>query len=343
MVNSRLFGVYIIASTVGLYVLMRLWQVKFSWKDWKGSLLAFYVVVAVLFIHLIWPNMWEDPINNLYYGLRRVSKYHWIGDILFRGQWVPAQSIPFYYLPYWIGITVPILTWVFAVMGLVILGIKSVFALRKSFHKAYFSDVVVLVLTIGPIMAVIIKESVMYDGWRHMYFVYGGLVYFAVYLSHIAFNSSRKKSLKYSFVLLLSIQSFAMLVVMIRTHPHQNVHFNRLVKQPSIDRYAADYWGTSFKQLLEQLDAKYPNDQMVAYSRSEPLYFNYLGASDNVKSHIQVIPHGQFPPEKNYVFCTVFRGKYDQFEYRNNPDKFAHPLVEIVVGGNLIAGAYKVH
>lgn len=344
LINSRLFGVYIIASTCGLFVLSELLRRNFKLGSWKWGTLVLYVVGAVVFVHLVWPNMWEDPINNLYYGLRRVSKYHWLGDILFDGHWVPAQDIPWYYLPVWMGITVPSAYLVFAVIGVVVSAVVFLAHLiQRKYETADLMDIAILVFSIGPAFAVIIKESVMYDGWRHMYFIYGGVVYLAVLGYFYVEAKLLRQPISIRFVRFFPFIYLVLIaVVMIRMHPFQQTYFNGIPSKQLTGRFEADYWGTSFKQLLERIDKKYPHEELVLYSRSEPLHFNYQASSNQIKKHISVVPANEFPPE-NYVLCTVFRGKYDQFLFQTKPELFSDPLVEIWSNGNLIAGAYRIN
>jgi len=345
LVNSRLFGVYILFTTCGLYMVNQVLNANWTLKKWKWLPYTSYVILTILFIHLIWPNMWEDPFNNLYYGLRRVSKYHWLGEILFFGHWVPAQNIPWYYLPVWIGITTPILYVISFIVGLLLWSIKSIRELiTAQTSKINAQDLAIVVFALGPIAAVVIKESVMYDGWRHMYFVYGGLIYFAIYALkslHERISRSRIKWAKRVVPMLVAANSLWIIGVMFDAHPHQNAYYNRLIEQPSISNFEADYWGTSFKQLLEQLHEKYPDKALTLYSRSEPLYFNYLASNEDIKAHIEVIPHDEFPPEKDYVYCSIFRGKYDQYLYSEHRQLFEKPLHEIKLGKNLVCGAYQ--
>jgi len=344
LVNSRLFGVYILFTTCGLYILNQILHQNWKLKKWHWGQYVLYVVATIVFIHLIWPNMWEDPINNLYYGLRRVSKYHWLGEILFFGHWVPAQNIPWYYLPIWISITTPVLYLIGFVLGIVLWGLRIIKdSINLRFDKINGQDFAVAVFTMGPILAVVLKESVMYDGWRHMYFIYGGIIYFGVYgFSRIHEFLKNKTIGRRAIPILIGINSLVIGGLMIVSHPNQNAYNNKLLKQPSIGQFEADYWGTSFKQLLEELHLKYPEQELYLYSRSEPLYFNYLASSEEMKRHIKVIPHDEFPPEGSYLYCSIFRGKYDQHLKETKDPVFDNPVVEIAVGNNIICGAYAV-
>lgn len=345
LINSRLFGVYIIAATGGLFVVFELLKGNFNLRSWKWGQVVVYGLASILIVHLIWPNMWEDPINNLYYGLRRVSKYHWLGDILFDGHWVPAQDIPWYYLPVWMGITLPPAYMLFGIAGVIaamVLGIKQL--VKATVAESTLFDLSILVFSIGPALAVILKESVMYDGWRHMYFIYGGFVYFILGAYLLSERALINWGLSKVFIRLFpAAYLVAIAVTMFRMHPFQQTYFNGIPRKPVIERFEADYWGTSFKQLLQGLHENFPQEKLLLYSRSEPLYFNYLGSSPDIRSHFEVIRSNDFPPERSYVFCTVFRGKFDQYLLLTKPDLFQNPLYEIRANGNLIAGAYRVN
>ena len=92
----------------------------------------------------------------------------------------------------------------------------------------------------------------MYDGWRHLYFIYPSFIYISIKgLNLINLNFFKNKSQRVFtvtslFLVFISYEMFGY-------HPHQNVYFNFLAGKKIHEKFENDYWGLSNKQALEFL------------------------------------------------------------------------------------------
>ena len=109
-------------------------------------------------------------------------------------------------------------------------------------------------LFVGPLLAVIGLHSVLYDGWRQLYFVYPAFLLLAVrgWVAVVRWHLHRPwwpRALYVSTALcLLGTAS-----QMVRDHPLQNVYFN-LLAEPAVDqRFELDYWGVGYRKDLEYI------------------------------------------------------------------------------------------
>jgi len=214
-----------------------------------------YVGAVVLF----WPYLWQQPLRRFVEAFAVMARFPWQETVLFMGERVPAPSLPWFYLPVWIGITTPPTVLLFLPLGVVHL-------LRGSRLRGAVSaeTAVTLAWALVPVAAVIALRSVLYDGWRQMYFVYPAMVLLAVAGVRAMWKVAgdpeargwRRAAAGAALVLLL-LDMTATARFMIRWHPHQNVYFNRLAgSRTSLpERFEVDYWGLSARRLLEHVVA----------------------------------------------------------------------------------------
>jgi hypothetical protein len=106
----------------------------------------------------------------------------------------------------------------------------------------------------SPIATVILLHSVLYDGWRHMYFIYPAFLLLAIR----GWVSLRGDDLVWTFrrsllgvVTVISIVHTA--VWMWKAHPFQNVYFNTFAGTGLRSRYELDYWGLANRKALEYI------------------------------------------------------------------------------------------
>jgi hypothetical protein len=117
-------------------------------------------------------------------------------------------------------------------------------------------DTVFIGLFWSPILAVIILHSVLYDGWRQLYFIYPFFILIAIHglLVVKRFLAVQKFILwLFYFLALLSLADTARW--MYKNHPYQNVYFNSLVDKPIRGKFELDYWGLSNRRALEYIAA----------------------------------------------------------------------------------------
>jgi hypothetical protein len=102
---------------------------------------------------------------------------------------------------------------------------------------------------IAPVGAVIYLKAVLYDDWRHLYFIYPAFVFLVAF----AINELLKTKLKTIVLTLFVVQLSLVLFFFIKFHPNQNVYFNELIphsKDYLMNHYELDYWQHSYRQGL---------------------------------------------------------------------------------------------
>lgn len=298
VMDIRIMGVLIPIATVYLFVMQE-----------KRKILPFAVFAGYTLFSIVafWPILWMDPVNNFIEAFRQMSNYPVMGSTnLYMGENVPAANLPWHYLPVWIGITTPVLYCAFFIAGLFFAAKNTITDFKKtaSLHAILF-------ILFAPVLAVIVLNSTLYDGWRHVFFIYPFLLLIAVYgfmqLIETIKNMKVAKTIIYSTVVYIAW----ILVVMIKEHPYQNVYFNVLAGDNLQKRYEMDYWGLSYKQGLEYIAATDKSEQIYVAVQNLPgiLNFNMLPDSER-KRLIWTNNMGM----ANY-FLTNFRNHPDDFDF----------------------------
>ena len=322
-VATRIMGI-VLFGIVSLVVLVDVIRVKR-----EGSAIRLYVerylafiVVFLLTLYVAWPYLWTDPVGRFVSAYNAFSHYRWNGVVLFRGSFIEATRLPWIYVPVWIGISTPILWLAFAASGLVLFVIHFVRRPGVFLHDTTQRNFAIYFLSVlVPVVAVIALHSVVYDDWRHLYFIYPPLVIIMLY----AVNYFMGRGWKNLVVGAFGLQLCLVAVFMIREHPYQQVFFNRLVshKEGSLKKnYEMEYWGCSYKEGLEWLLAN--KEGQVKVGTVKPLSNNRMFLPPDVRDRIVEVGDG----DKPYYLVTDYR-----FAYR---DSFPYPLIHRIKAQNSI-------
>lgn len=213
---------------------------------WAGVPVLGGVLLALLF----WPYAMQDPFAHMAAAFSEMSKYGVNIRLLFNGNMVFAQSLPWDYLPRWVLVTVPLyilLGWLLALIGLP--GLLRTFGpLPVGLLGFAF---------IFPFFWVIYQGATLYDGWRHMLFPYtAGVVLAALGVGRIASSWPSQKWFKPVVLGVLALLALDPLVHTVRNPFITYVYFNPLQGgvQGAIGEYETDYWGVSVRQGLRWME-----------------------------------------------------------------------------------------
>jgi len=308
VINIRIVGLILVPVTVFLLIVKH-------WDDLKklGFNVFNYLTTTTIVTITLWPLLWEDPYHNFIWAFKSMSQFPWLKDLIYWGEAVPSVEAPWTYFFSWFGITTPFFFLLLFIVALIYLGISCI----KDFRKHVFT-ICLFGLTLGPVAAVLIFDSILYGDWRHLYFIYPGLVLLsAIFLSKL--ENHRIKILKYLYIILI-IQSMYIMGWTVKNHPYQYNYFN-LLGQNELGLHEQDYWGVSYKNVMEKL----VND--------------YLGLGEKV---IVGSPDFSWNPDKADYFVTNYRTLPDINAYRKKQHPYEDLLFEIMVDFVPICGVYKM-
>jgi hypothetical protein len=208
--------------------------------DWRrlarsAAGLAGLAVAVLLLGTLFWPWAQGSPLTRPFQALLGLANYPWAGGVLFNGIAYAARDLPWYYGPWWLLISTPPVVIAGAVFSLVIPPKRA----GDLWKRAALWVVAAL-----PMLAVIARGSTLYDGIRHLLFIYPVLVIVAV-SGWAASLSLPGRSWRRGAAVLLAAGLVNVLWFDVRFHPNQAVYFNELVGGPrgAFANYDMDYWG----------------------------------------------------------------------------------------------------
>ena len=143
--------------------------------------------------------------------------------------------------------------------------------------------VVCLIYVVVFLGFAMIRQPILYDGWRHFYFLYGPLLLLAVFGLQRLIALLRGKW-KYLAVGAVSAQLLAMLLIVCMSHPFQFVYFNKLAGSDPASRYDMDYWNVSQAQALMRLIDTVDSGEQISVTSADW----YTG--DGLKKAYNILP-----------------------------------------------------
>lgn len=192
------------------------------------------VTAGVLLLGTVfWPWAMASPFVRPIQALISFANAPYGADVLFNGRPVPSDNLPWYYVPVWLLISTPPVV----LVGLVLAALFT--------RREWLPGLSMLAaITVLPIVLVVAQNSTLYDGIRHMLFVYPVMVVLAA-AGWLAALSRRDLLVRRIAGVLLVIGLVNVLAFDVRAHPNQSAYFNELVGGPrgAFARYDMDYWG----------------------------------------------------------------------------------------------------
>jgi hypothetical protein len=210
--------------------------------DTAGRLLA--VAAATLLLGTVaWPWAGASPFIRPFQALLGAANYPWNGVVVFNGEEYGATNLPWYYAPWWFLISTP---------PVVLVGALLSPAVALSAREGALCILALWTIVVFPMAASVAMGSTLYDGIRHLEFIYPVLVLLAV-AGWAGMLSTRPQWLRRGAAAALAMGVASVLIVLVRLHPNQGVYFNSLVGGPrgAFARYDMDYWGNCILQAVE--------------------------------------------------------------------------------------------
>ena len=341
-INLRVFGLTLLPMILTMRAL-DLWQA--SRAERKRILLtgAAFLAAALGTAWISHPYYWENPLRFIE-GIRVLSQHPNPAENLFMGEIYGTDDLPWNYIPVWFAITAPPLTLLLGALGAAVVwwqGVSRPLAALRDPGTRF--RILLLGCFVMPVVAVIALQANIYNGWRHMYFLWGPFCLLtAVGLRSLASGGAAKeavvgiaawlprqircgglwRALVYS---VAGVGLISTLTAMAALHPHQQVYFNSLVdtKTPGAlaKRYDMDYWLLAQRQLLEYLLERYPDDTLLVWPKNRQTLI--LPQKDRVRIMDLGNPH-----TADFYLLTDARGH--PLLRKNPQDYYLHPRVNIL-------------
>jgi hypothetical protein len=242
--NIRVGGLLLVAY-FAMFVFWRLVNLpKPQPRDFlKNGLYVLVLVPMVLVLGTaFWPWAQWQPIWRPLLALRELSHFAFDGLVLFDGQMVRTENLPWNYLPQWLLVQTPIVVLVLIVAALISVKLQSREE-RTRFAALWFA-------ALFPILYIIGTRAVIYDATRHILFTYPPIAAIAGIGGAKIWETLRptRTGVALAFALLIG-GLFGPVSYAIRNHPYEYVYYNEFVggTRGAFKRYELDYWGTCLK------------------------------------------------------------------------------------------------
>lgn len=213
------------------------------------------LIIAYGVLALVWPWAVLEPLNLL----RAVEYFSHFFEKpwkeMFGGAVVSVPDMPRSYVPTLFALKLPEL-----MLALGIGGTAAAYAASARADVPLPRRATLLLLALAatvPILFTVLTRPAMYNGIRHFIFVLPPLTVLGGWAAAwlLARLAAAPRPLAIGAGALLLIGLALPIIEMVRLHPYQYTHFNRIAGgiRAAEDRYMLDYWGLAFKQAAQEL------------------------------------------------------------------------------------------
>lgn len=223
------------------------------------------LLIAYAVMLVCWPWAHESPLLNPIKAFVQFSDFPQVVEVMLNGATMMSTELPWHYVPTYFFVQLPLFQLVMILAGIILL--PHIF--RHAPSPGHKAALCLAILTIAvPLLYAMLRRPALYDAVRHFIFILpvlciiGALVTREVLLWAKARTVRVGQGFRRRLVrgLFLAVM-FALLVQpavsMIRLHPYEYIYVNELEGgvQGAFGHYELDYWGSSFKEAAEKLQA----------------------------------------------------------------------------------------
>jgi len=313
-------GVLVSLRVVGLIIpmLLSLYALWEFWKSKKIRVISNWLglgVISFLSMILFWPSLWENPFKQFVLSIFSALKFRWPGSVLYFGEYIKADSLPVSYLPVWFLVTTPILLLVIALLS--VLSLRKL-PFRKDFSIAEKQRLFLFGSALVPLAMAFVTRPVIYDDWRHFYFVFPPL-FLGGFLFIYQWIQERNVALKHQYIFLASLVLVSVIETVVSL-PYPHLYFSKVTQKLVVEHdlreeFEMDYWGTSVYQSLHYISSQAApsSDTVYVYGETETiglnidiwngsnkettLVYEFIDDSDFFVSHYRWHPSVEFKPQ----------------------------------------------
>ncbi|MEO6168491.1 MAG: glycosyltransferase family 39 protein [Chitinophagales bacterium] len=327
---TRVVGV-LFPVIIFIVVIVAMLARKLSRKELR--MIMVYFLLYPFTVYVFFPSIWEHPFEKFFAAIALYTHHPYDVTTLFMGETVHSLETPWYYVPVWMLIIIPIGWWLLFLGGMVAL-IKRLILERMKFSLLWLSVLLWLFL---PLSAVVLLRGSTYEDARHFFFIQPALLLISTAgMQWLLRTNSSSKIFWKSPASLIALTVFIvttsyLLLFNFKYHPFQHSYFNAIGRKYAQDSFDKDYWGVSYKNALEFLVKYEQKDSMKVRWKIDPCEWNLVWLSERDRNRIHFV-------------------KYDQCEYyitnyrSHTPfDAVGEKIYEERVQGFTIVAVYKMH
>ena len=278
-------------------------------------------LIALVILLAYWPYGQMAPFARAGDTVNAISSFDWQMPVLFEGKVFAAPDLPFYYPLKMLGLKIPILTLAAFILGS-IMTVRTCGKKVSSHQEVPWPSCFLLFSLLFPIGYIIIRDSVVYNGIRHLLFIVPPIcIIAAVAIDRLLMHLEKTRppsgpigSVTVAILMMIPV------VTMIRLHPYQYIFYNGLAggTRFASQSYETDYWCIVYKDLA---------DEFIDYLEKEGPAFNRPQINVNMEhvtwllapyldqqSRFPIQVFRSSPQIDDYYISSTFWGA-DQFYY----------------------------
>ena len=260
-VSNRIGGL-IAVGYMGLWGL--LWLIRYG-KSVGGATIGKTIVAALMVCALgffggllLWPYALQSPIHNSIESFKLMSQFDVQLRQLFEGSMVMSSSLPWYYTPKFMLMTIPLAV----IVGWLMYPFFGAFKRDRRIES-----IMVYFCFLFPVIWIVVTGANVYGGWRHSLFAYPPMAVaaglgFDAFAEWAGRKSGKRKAENgkrgVAWVeLVCSLVPVCLLVPpalhTVRNHPYEYVYFNKLAGgvKNAFGHYELDYYYHSMREATE--------------------------------------------------------------------------------------------
>ena len=325
LINLRIMGVLLFGAVLVLQGLDMLFGPAATDSIQRGRRLAAtgaFALAAVLTYYASLPALWTDPVGRFADLIGSFRSHPLAAYQLFRGEWLEGSNgLPLEYVPVWAGITTPPAVLLLALGGAIALVWRGVRRPRDVQRNGPLRFGLLLVaVPVVTVAAVFVLRSNVFDGWRHLYFLYAPLLLLAIIGLRQLAIARRGRWMRVGAYALTGAAVAVTVVSLVRIHPHGSNYFNVLTDRTTPERLTSRYFVSPFGDARRVAVAAILADHPSGNLYSSYSFFRYL--------------RGELPPDG--------RGRFTRTRNFRSGDRNFFEVPPSVGSCPFLAGPYVV-
>ena len=260
-INIRVIGIYLLVLTIFFVLIKILMSQNILIK--KFNSLALFIISSLAFLYFFWPFLWESPLDNIIYALKSFSKYAWGLKVFYLGEFYLDKYLPWHYQYLYFFATTSLILSAVILCGLVVTILRFINRLLKIEKTRLSNDIwksnkertllLILFTIFTPLFLIYFFDSIIYNGWRHLFFIFPCLIIIGVYFVEFLTIKFRNNNFVKIIPVILTLIVINNIYNLINLHPFQYVYFNKVFEDKANDLFEIDYWGVANKQALKEI------------------------------------------------------------------------------------------
>ncbi|TVR83347.1 MAG: hypothetical protein EA409_03075 [Saprospirales bacterium] len=288
---------------------------------------------------LTWPFGLESPVRHTLEVLDATANIGVSLRQVFEGEEIFSSAMPWYYVPRYMQLTIPIV-----VLSAFLVGILM---LKKFTTRRNIPELVMLVSAIVlPLFYACFMTSNHYGGWRHFIFVYPFIVLLAALGIEVVYRTRKKTWEKYWIWAVLAFGLFFPVKFIVENHPYEYIYYNELIGGTggAAGFYELDYSLNSLREasdwLIENVVRHHDGDKKLRIAtndRRTSLYYfrDYL-------DKVEVVYTRYYEKSRaNWDYATFYSSFISPFQIRTGLWPPEETIYSVVVDGAVVGAVVR--